>query len=63
MMRWLAVALLTVAVSGGCVTRETRPLPVMKLNPEVKSLFDFTYDDFELQGYDPHPPIKAEVSV
>lgn len=45
------------------LSRETRPLPVMKLNPAVKSLFDFTYDDFELQGYDPHPAIKAPVAI
>ena len=45
------------------LSREPRPLPVMKLNPEVKYMFDFTYDDFELQGYDPHPPIKAPVAI
>ena len=45
------------------LTREPRPLPVMKINPEVKSIFDFQYDDFELTGYDPWPHIKAEVSV
>ncbi|NPU91544.1 MAG: thymidylate synthase [Gammaproteobacteria bacterium] len=45
------------------LSRATRPLPVMKLNPAVKSLFDFTYDDFELQGYDPHPAIKAPVAI
>lgn len=45
------------------LTREPRPLPVMKLNPAVKDLFAFTYDDFELAGYDPHPPIKAAVAV
>ncbi|MFZ4450840.1 thymidylate synthase [Salibacterium aidingense] len=43
--------------------REPRPLPEMKINPEVESIFDFTIDDFELQGYDPHPHIKGEVSV
>jgi thymidylate synthase len=43
--------------------REPRPLPVMTLNPEVGSLFDFTYDDFTLSGYNPHPHIKAEVAV
>ena len=37
--------------------------PVMRLNPEVKDLFAFTFDDFELQGYDPHPAIKAPVAV
>jgi len=45
------------------LTREPRQLPTMKLNPDVKSIFDFQYEDFELVGYDPHPHIKAEVSV
>lgn len=45
------------------VTREPRKLPVMKLNPDVKSLFDFQYEDFQLEGYDPWDHIKAEVSV
>ncbi len=45
------------------LTREPRPLPVMKLNPSVSSIFDFHYDDFHLEGYDPHPHIKANVSV
>ena len=45
------------------LSREPRPLPTMKLNPEVKSLYDFKYEDFELVGYDPWPHIKAEVSV
>ncbi|MBO4801120.1 MAG: thymidylate synthase [Bacteroidaceae bacterium] len=45
------------------LTREPRPLPRMVLNPDVKDLFNFRYEDFELQGYDPHPHIKAEVSV
>ncbi len=43
--------------------RTPRRLPVMKLNPEVKSIFDFTYDDFTLEDYDPLPHIKAQVSV
>lgn len=43
--------------------RETRPLPTMKLNPEVKSIFEFKYEDFELLDYNPHPHIKAKVSV
>lgn len=45
------------------LTREPRKLPVMKLNPEVKSLFDFQYEDFVLEGYDPHPHIKADVAI
>ncbi|MDR2087326.1 MAG: thymidylate synthase [Dysgonamonadaceae bacterium] len=45
------------------LTREPRPLPVMKLNPEVKSIFDFRYEDFNLEGYDPHPHIKGLVAV
>ena len=45
------------------LTREPRPLPQMKLNPAVKSIFDFDYADFALTGYEPHPHIKAEVSV
>ena len=45
------------------LTREPRPLPTMKINPDVKSIFDFKYEDFELVGYEPHPHIKAEVSV
>lgn len=43
--------------------REPRSLPVMKLNPEVKSVFDFDYEDFTLEGYDPHPLIKAPIAV
>lgn len=45
------------------LSRDFRPLPVMKLNPEVKDIFDFTYDDFTLENYDPHPAIKAKVAV
>lgn len=45
------------------ITREPRPLPRMILNPEVHDLFDFKYEDFTLEGYDPHPHIKATVSV
>jgi thymidylate synthase len=45
------------------LTRTPRALPVMKLNPEVKSLFDFRYEDFTLEGYDPWPAIKAPVAV
>jgi len=45
------------------LTREFRSLPQMKLNPEVKELLDFTFDDIELVNYDPHPHIKAAVAV
>ena len=45
------------------LTRTPRPLPRMKINPDVKSIFDFHYEDFELEGYDPWPHIKADVSV
>ncbi len=43
--------------------REPRPLPVMRLNPEIRDLFAFRYQDFVLEGYDPHPAIKAPVAV
>lgn len=45
------------------LTREPRPLPVMKINPDVKDIFSFRYEDFQLECYDPWPHIKAEVSV
>jgi thymidylate synthase len=45
------------------LSRDTRPLPVMKINPEVKSIFDFKIEDFTLENYDPHPHIKGEVAV
>ena len=45
------------------LSREPRPLPHMTLNPEVKSIFDFQYEDFQLTDYNPHPHIKGEVSV
>ena len=44
------------------LAREPRPLPTLRLNPEVRSIFDFRYEDFELVGYDPHPAIKGEMS-
>jgi thymidylate synthase len=45
------------------LARPPKPLPSMRLNPAVKSLFDFRYEDFTLEGYDPHPAIKAPVAV
>jgi thymidylate synthase len=45
------------------LSRELRPLPIMKINPSVSDLFDFKYEDFVLENYHPHPHIKAAVSV
>ncbi|UKJ06410.1 thymidylate synthase [Solitalea lacus] len=45
------------------LSRDFRPLPKMEINPEVKDIFDFKYEDFTLTGYDPHPHIKAAVAV
>ena len=45
------------------LTRDFRALPTMKINPDIKSIFDFSIDDFTLENYDPHPHIKAEVAV
>jgi len=45
------------------LSREPRPLPTMKINPEVKDIFAFTFDDFAIENYDPHPHIKGKVAV
>lgn len=45
------------------LSREPKTLPVMKLNPAVKNIFDFKFEDFTLDGYDPHPAIKGQVAV
>lgn len=45
------------------LTRKPKPLPFMWINPEVENIFEFKYEDFRLEDYDPHPAIKAEVSV
>jgi thymidylate synthase len=45
------------------LSRAPRPLPVMRLNPAVTDLFAFRYEDFAVEGYDPHPHIKAAVAV
>jgi len=45
------------------LSRELRPLPKMKINPKITSIFDFDFDDFELEDYNPHPHIKGKVAV
>lgn len=48
---------------GEQLSRAARRLPTLRLNPEVKDIFSFKVEDFTLEGYDPHPAIKAEVAV
>jgi len=45
------------------LSREAKPLPVMEINPDVKDIFSFTYEDFTLKNYEPHPHIKGIVAV
>ena len=45
------------------LSRDIRPLPTMKINPEVKEIIEFTFEDFELLNYNPHPHIKGVVAV
>jgi thymidylate synthase len=45
------------------LSRTPKPLPTMNINPTVKNIFDFTFDDFHIEGYDPHPTIKAPIAI
>jgi len=49
--------------AGEQLTREPRRLPKMRLNPEIRSIFEFSFDDFQLSDYDPHPHIRAPIAV
>ena len=58
------ISISTTSSRRGCSSpARRRPLPAMRINPEVKDIFDFRYEDFTLENYDPHPHIKAEVAV
>ena len=45
------------------LSRETKTLPTLNINPDIKDIFDFSFEDFELINYDPHPHIKAQVAI
>ena len=45
------------------LSRTPKDLPTMKLNPEITNIFDFSFEDFKLEGYDPYPAIKGKVAV
>ena len=45
------------------LSRDVRPLPTIKINPDVKDIFSFKFEDFELTDYNPHPHIKGEVAI
>jgi len=45
------------------LSREPRPLPQMKINPDIKDIFEFKFEDFSLENYDPHPHIKGKVAI
>jgi len=45
------------------IERQPRPLPTLRVNPDVKDIFGYRFEDVTFLGYDPHPPIRAEISV